>query len=42
MKNLIVLVIFFSLLYVEKLYDVASKSSGHHEHEEESGEHHGQ
>lgn len=27
--------------YVEKLYNVASKSAGHHEHEEESGEHHG-
>ena len=26
--------------YVEKLYNVASKSSGHHEYEEESGEHH--
>jgi hypothetical protein len=27
--------------YVEKLYNVASKPAGHHEHEEESGEHHG-
>ena len=27
--------------YVEKLYNVASRSSGHHEHEEESKEHHG-
>lgn len=26
--------------YVEKLYGVASKSAGHHEHEEESSEHH--
>ena len=27
--------------YVEKLYNVASKSAGHHEREEESGEHYG-
>jgi len=27
--------------YVEKLYNTASKSAGLHEHEEESGEHHG-
>jgi hypothetical protein len=27
--------------YVEKLYNIASKPTGHHEHKEESGEHHG-